>query len=94
MTRANAAVLFVVFVALAGMTGVEAWQVDRAQRVAASWEKLAREQADHIERAKKVFELYDVAPGRYRAQMLDAADDAAVCASMLPADQRRSFTGK
>ncbi len=94
MTRAQATVLLIVVIALAGMTGVEAWQVDRAQRVAASWEKLAREQADHIERAKKVFELYDDALGRSRAQMLDAADDAAVCASMLPAEQRRSFTGR
>ena len=47
MTRANAIVLLIAIIALAGMTGVEAWQVDRARRVAASWEKLAREQAGH-----------------------------------------------
>ena len=93
MTRANAIVLLIAIIALAGMTGVEDWQVDRARRVAASWEKLAREQAGQIEKAKTALQLYDLALGRYRAQMLDAADDAAVCASMLPAEQRKSFAG-
>ena len=89
--------LFAASLMLVGAVGFEAWQVDRAQRAAEgwkqaseSWERSYRDMAKDV--AKTMGQYHDLV-WSLAARVRASADDAAVCTSMLPAEQRRSFTG-
>jgi hypothetical protein len=91
-------ILFAASLVLLGVAAVEAFQVDRAQRAAADWKRSSEmwEQAtkDTVSKAGKALDMYRDLVWEMRARIQTSADDAAVCTSMLPAEQRKSFTGQ
>lgn len=76
---------------LAAMVGLQTWQAHRADQRAADWQTMAqlweKVSNEQDETMRKMVAFYQVSFDK-------VGGDLAVCTSMLPPEQRKSFAGQ